>query len=366
MNEITTTTQAMTEVEAIEKAKKWLQTSGMVKSLTNDEQETFLELCSAFSLNPFKREIYAVKYKDKMSLITGYEVYLKRAERSGRLDGWEVSTTGSVIRKSNDRGFYIAKMESSLKATVTLYRKDWKHPFKHEVSISEFCGSSPNWVQMPEFMLKKVCISQAFRLCFPDEFGGLPYTQEEHDVLVDDDEYPKDLSAYLEKAQNYLTIKKDADIIYLDIKSAVDDGDESAAKKYLKQLEKAPLLDSLSGYSQITESKIVETPNAQSEPISEAVVQLMLRAEAGAEKVFSNNAHKKASIKKHLGVDQIQDCQDADLLEAYVKRLLITWKINNASELTDDDKRVLSKSLSDCSDDLLSLNQFEVDMAGGV
>ena len=90
MNEITTTMQAMTEVEAIEKAKKWLQTSGMVKSLTNDEQETFLELCSAFSLNPFKREIYAVKYKDKMSLITGYEVYLKRAERSGRLDGWEV------------------------------------------------------------------------------------------------------------------------------------------------------------------------------------------------------------------------------------------------------------------------------------
>jgi hypothetical protein len=34
--------------------------------------------------------------------------------------------------------------------------------------------------------------------------------------------------------------------------------------------------------------------------------------------------------------------------------------------LTDDDKRALSKSLSDCSDDMLSLNQFEIDMAGGV
>jgi len=117
---------------------------------------------------------------------------------------------------------------------------------------------------------------------------------------------------------------------------------------------------------EMPEAEIVETPNAQFEPASEAIVQLRLRAEAGAEKVFTNASHKKASIKKHLGVDQIQDCIDADLLEAFVKRLLISWKINNASELTDDDKKALTKSLSDCSDDILSLNQFEVDMAGGV
>lgn len=120
------------------------------------------------------------------------------------------------------------------------------------------------------------------------------------------------------------------------------------------------------GVMEFSQHEIVETPNAQSESVPEAIVQLRLRAEAGAEKVFTNNAHKKASIKKHLGVDQIQDCQDADLLEAFVKRLLISWKINNASELTDDDKKALSNSLSDCSDDMLSLNQFEVDMAGGV
>lgn len=32
---------------------------------------------------------------------------------------------------------------------------------------------------MPCFQLKKVCISQAFRLCFPDERGGLPYDAAE-------------------------------------------------------------------------------------------------------------------------------------------------------------------------------------------
>ena len=32
---------------------------------------------------------------------------------------------------------------------------------------------------MPIFMMKKVCIEQGFRLCFPDEMGGMPYGEEE-------------------------------------------------------------------------------------------------------------------------------------------------------------------------------------------
>ena len=32
---------------------------------------------------------------------------------------------------------------------------------------------------MPAFMCEKACISQGFRLCFPDELAGMPYTKEE-------------------------------------------------------------------------------------------------------------------------------------------------------------------------------------------
>ena len=35
------------------------------------------------------------------------------------------------------------------------------------------------WTKQPRLMLKKVCISQAFRLAFPDELGGLPYDASE-------------------------------------------------------------------------------------------------------------------------------------------------------------------------------------------
>ena len=35
------------------------------------------------------------------------------------------------------------------------------------------------WSKHPRLMPKKVCISQAFRLAFPDELGGLPYDAAE-------------------------------------------------------------------------------------------------------------------------------------------------------------------------------------------
>ena len=77
-------------------------------------------------------------------------------------------------------------------ATVTIYRKDWGHPFKHTVYYRECVQinkktGKPNsvWGKMPSFMTKKVAIAQAFRLCFPDEFGGMPYTNDE---IVNDDE----------------------------------------------------------------------------------------------------------------------------------------------------------------------------------
>ena len=40
-------------------------------------------------------------------------------------------------------------------------------------------------------MLKKVATAQGFRLCFPEEFGGMPYTSDE---LPDEMVKPKDVT----------------------------------------------------------------------------------------------------------------------------------------------------------------------------
>lgn len=148
----------------------YMDAMGMASNLDDNEKKQFIQIATLYNLNPFKKEIYCIPYgygdKRKLSIITGYEVYLKRAERVGVLNGWNVTVYGSP----ND---------GSLKAVVTIYRKDWQYPFIHECYFTEYVQSSPLWKSKPLTMLKKVCIAQAFRMAFPDEFGGMPYTSDE-------------------------------------------------------------------------------------------------------------------------------------------------------------------------------------------
>ena len=134
------------------------------------DKELFLALgvIQSLNLNPHTREVHLIKYKntDRLSIIVGYEVFLKRAERTGNLDGWECGIS-----------------DDGTGAWVKIYRKDRKIPFQWEVELSEFDKKQATWKTMPSFMGKKVAIAQGFRLCFPDELGGMPYTQEEHEVF---------------------------------------------------------------------------------------------------------------------------------------------------------------------------------------
>lgn len=147
----------------------YLAAFGLAGTLTKLEQMQFVEVARAYSLNPFKKEIYCVPHvgqdgKRTLSIITGYETYLKRAEHTGLLDGWECT----LESKGGDTV-----------AVATIYRKDRTRPFKHEVYMSEYNTGRSLWKSKPKTMLKKVAIAQAFRMCFPDDMGGMPYTSDE-------------------------------------------------------------------------------------------------------------------------------------------------------------------------------------------
>ena len=151
---------------------------GSETKLTEQQQKLFLGIALRYQLDPFKREIHAVPYfnsrtgKYDVSFVTGYEVYLKRAERQKQLDGWEVETEGNL-------------KDGGLKARITIYRKDWSRPLRHEIFFSEYCQHTKDgtptkfWKEKPITMLKKVVIEQGFRLAFPDELAGMPYGEEE-------------------------------------------------------------------------------------------------------------------------------------------------------------------------------------------
>lgn len=149
-----------------EKINQYLKSMG--SGLLDQQREQFIEIAQAFNLNPFKREIYGIKYGNNFNIIVGYEVYLKRAERTGMLDGWKA---------------WIEGKGADMVAKIVIHRKDRSHAFEWEVFLAEYDQKNAIWKSKTTTMIKKVAIAQGFRLCFPDECGGLPYTDEETKMM---------------------------------------------------------------------------------------------------------------------------------------------------------------------------------------
>lgn len=154
---------------------EYLALYGYDKKLKPQEKKEFETKAILYQLNPWKRELHCVFYVDgynnrHFSAVTGYEVYLKRAERSGKLSGWDIDV--SDIEKN-------AGKIKEVKAIIKIYRKDWKMPLIHSVMFSEYDQNNKMWKGKPITMIKKVAIAQGFRLAFPDELGGMPYTSDE-------------------------------------------------------------------------------------------------------------------------------------------------------------------------------------------
>ncbi|OHD41921.1 MAG: hypothetical protein A2087_09330 [Spirochaetes bacterium GWD1_61_31] len=153
---------------------KWLVSTEEGRRLNKEEGEYFVQVALLHNLNPFKRELHARLYDQQgnrhISLITGFEVYLSRAAASGLLDGFKTHIEGQG---------------DDLKAVVEIYRKDWQHPFIHEAFFNEVAQRDESgrlfsfWLRAGRYMLRKVVLSQGFRLAFPEILAGLPYESAE-------------------------------------------------------------------------------------------------------------------------------------------------------------------------------------------
>jgi len=171
---------------------------------TDQEIELFKNQCQMFQLSPFKREIYLIKYGTyPADIVVGYQVYLKRAERSKQWDGMESGTKGSLKKKD-------------LIGWVKVYRKDWKRPLYHEVDFEEYAKRKKDgsltkfWEKMPKTMIRKVAVSQGYRLTFPDEMGDLPYIVEEIEH-VREQELPDASERFTEENEDSKEVEKKAD-----------------------------------------------------------------------------------------------------------------------------------------------------------
>lgn len=137
-------------------------------NLLPNEMAQFVAISTAFNLNPYKREVYAIAYGQgnnrKLSIIVGYEVYLRRAEEFPQYDGYETKFFGEG---------------ANMGCSCIVYRKDRSHPVGSTVFLREYTQNNTMWNNKPHVMLEKVAIATAMRRAFPSEFNGMPYTSDE-------------------------------------------------------------------------------------------------------------------------------------------------------------------------------------------
>jgi hypothetical protein len=84
-------------------------------------------------------------------------------------------------------------------AWCEVYRSDWQHPAREEVSLAEYSTGKAMWAKMPETMVKKVAEVAALRMAFPDDLGGVYAEEEMHQAEVRDIR-PKEIQAKLEQS----------------------------------------------------------------------------------------------------------------------------------------------------------------------
>lgn len=159
----------------------WKEDLQLVKSLTakgcsDNEFKLLVHMANEYSLNPLKKEIWAVKYGyNPAQIFVSRDGFLSIAHKSGQFNGME--TTFEEVKLDDNK--------KDLTATCVVYRKDMEHPIKVTVYQSEYDSKMSVWKTKPRTMLQKVAESQALRRAF--NVDGV-YSPEEFDQVKDNEQ----------------------------------------------------------------------------------------------------------------------------------------------------------------------------------
>ena len=147
-------------------------------NLNENEFKIFLNIGKSTGLNPFLREIWAVKYgQNAASIFIGRDGYRKAAQSNEDYDYHiadavyskdEFKVEDGAVKHSyslNGRGDLVG-------AYCTVKRKSSSKPNFVYVELKEYNTNQSLWAKKPATMIKKVAEAQGLRMTFQELFAG--------------------------------------------------------------------------------------------------------------------------------------------------------------------------------------------------